>query len=341
MIQDAIQKLVHRDGLTQQEAYDAMSEIMDGRATAVQIAAFLVALRLKGESVEEIVGCARVMREKATRVKVNRVSLIDTCGTGGDAAGTFNVSTASAIVASGAGCSVAKHGNRAVSSRCGSADVLSALGVNIEMSPREAELCLEEIGITFLYAPLLHGAMKYAAPVRKELGMRTIFNILGPLTNPAGAQRQLLGVYGPEWTGPVASVLGVLGSEHALVVHGEGGMDEISHSGDTQVSEWRNGEVRTYKISPGTYGIERGSVHQILGGSAEENAGIIREVLDGKDGAPRDVVLLNSGAAIVVAGLAGSLQEGIEMASYSIDSGAAKRKLRDLVEASQVDRHVS
>lgn len=341
MINDILQRLTQGSSLTQQEAYDAMREIMEGRATAVQIAVFLVALRVKGESVDEIVGCAKVMREKVTRVTSSQPRVIDTCGTGGDAVGTFNISTAAAIVASGAGCVVAKHGNRAVSSRCGSADVLKALGVNIEMTPEEAEQCLEEVGITFLFAPLLHSAMKHAAPVRRELGIRTIFNILGPLTNPAGARRQVLGVYDPRWTEPVAKVLSELGSEHALVVHGAGGVDEISHCGDTQVSELRNNEVQTYRIDASTYGIRRGSVDEILGGNADENAEIIREVLGAGNGAARDVVLLNAGAAIFVSGLADSLREGIRMASESIDSGKAKRKLKELIEASHSDRQVS
>ncbi len=333
MIQQVIAKLADRENITRDEARAAMDEIMSGEATGAQIAAFLTAMRLKGETVDEITGCAEAMRKKATKVKTKHPVVIDTCGTGGDAVGTFNVSTAAALVACGAGAVVAKHGNRAVSSRCGSADVLKALRVKVEEVDVEiVERCLDEIGMAFLFAPSLHGAMKYAAPVRRELGIRTVFNILGPLANPAGASRQLIGVYEERLTPIIATVLKELGSEHALVVHGAGGFDEISTCGPTTVSEIFNGDVKTYWLDQSEFGFQRASVDELIGGDAAMNAKILLEVLEGKGGRRRDIVLLNSGAALTVSGLAKSIKEGIAMAEVSIDSGAARAKLEQLVE---------
>jgi len=331
MIKNAIAKLVQGQDLTFDESYFAMRQIMSGEADQAQIAGFLVGLRMKGETVHEIAGCAKAMIEKAVRIEFNGENLIDTCGTGGDSVGTFNISTVSAIVASAAGVKVAKHGNRAISSKCGSADVLRELGVNIELTPEQAKTCLEEIGITFIFAPLYHSAMKYAAPVRQSLGVRTVFNLLGPLTNPAGAKRQILGVFSENLTEKMASVLKELGSEHALVVHGAGGIDEISVSGHTKVSELKNGEVKTYEISPENFGLKRWDINLILGGDAKLNAEIIKRVLEGEKGPHRDVVLLNSGAGIYVSGLADSIDDGIKMAEEAIDSGKAKKKLEELI----------
>lgn len=333
MIQQVIAKLADRENITRDGARAAMDEIMSGEATSAQIAAFLTAMRLKGETVDEITGCAEAMRKKATKVKTKHPVVIDTCGTGGDAVGTFNVSTAAALVACGAGAVVAKHGNRAVSSRCGSADVLKALRVKVEeVDVEKVERCLDEIGMAFLFAPSLHGAMKYAAPVRRELGIRTVFNILGPLTNPAGASRQLIGVYEERLTPIIANVLKELGSEHALVVHGAGGFDEISTCGPTTVSEISNGEVKTYQLDQSEFGFQTASIDELIGGDAAMNARILLEVLEGKRGRRRDIVLLNSGAALTVSGLAKTLKEGITMAEVSIDSGAARAKLEQLVE---------
>ncbi len=331
MIKNAIAKLVQKQDLTFEESYFAMRQIMNGEADQAQIAGFLVGLRMKGETTHEIAGCAKAMIEKSLKIDFEDDNLIDTCGTGGDEVGTFNISTASAIVASAAGVKVAKHGNRAVSSKCGSADVLRELGVNIELTPEQAKICLEEIGFAFIFAPLYHTSIKYAAPVRQSLGIRTIFNILGPLTNPAGAKKQLLGVFSENLTEKIANVLKELGSKHALVVHGAGGIDEISISGHTKISELKNGAVKTYEIFPENFGLKRWDINLILGGDAKTNAQIIKQVLEGETGPQRDVVLLNSGAAIYVSGLAGSISEGIEMAKEAIDSGKAKRKLEELI----------
>jgi anthranilate phosphoribosyltransferase len=333
MIQQVIGKLADKKDLTREEARAAMGEIMSGEATSAQIAAFLTAMRLKGETVDEITGCAEAMREKATRVQTKHSVVIDTCGTGGDAVGTFNVSTAAALVACGAGAIVAKHGNRAVSSRCGSADVLRALGVKIENVPvQKVEKCLDEVGIAFLFAPSFHGAMKYAAPVRRELGIRTVFNILGPLTNPARASRQVIGVYDVKLTFPIANVLKALGSQKALVVHGAGGFDEISTCGPTEVSEICNGEVKSYTLDSSDLGFHKASVNDLSGGDATTNAKILLEVLEGKRGPHRDIVVLNSAAALFVSGLALTVEEGITLAESSIDGGTARSKLAQLVE---------
>lgn len=333
MIKDAIKQLAEQKNLTRGEAYSAMDEIMSGNATEAQIAAFLMGLRLKGETVDEIAGCAQVMREKAVRISTKRPDVIDTCGTGGDASGTFNISTTAAIIASAAGANVAKHGNRAVSSRCGSADVLRALGLNIDIPPEKVSEILDELGITFLFAPHLHGAMKYAVNVRRDMGVRTIFNILGPLTNPAGAKRQVVGVFDAALTDLLANVLKELGSQWALVIHGEGGFDEFSTLGWTRVSELREGKVTTKTIQVNDTGVRKAEFDTLLGGSVEENAQIIRDLLDGKDGAPREIALLNAGAALLVAGIASSVGDGVIIARDAIDSGKAKRQLKQWIEA--------
>ena len=338
MLKEALAKLSNKQNLTKDESYAAMNQIMSGESTDAQLAAFLMGLRLKGETVEEIAGCATVMREKAVRIHSKHPAIIDTCGTGGDASGTFNISTAAAIIASAAGAVVAKHGNRAVSSRCGSADVLKALGVNIDVTPEKAAQTLDEIGITFLFAPMMHGAMKFAANVRKELGVRTIFNILGPLTNPAGAQRQLLGVFSPALTVTLAGVLNDLGSHHALVVHGEGGFDELSTVGWTKVSELRNGTVNSFEIHVQEMGLKPATAESLRGGDIEQNVSILRDVLAGKQSAARDIALLNAGAALFVSGKADSIKAGVGLARESVDSGAAASKLKVWIEATNSER---
>ena len=330
MIREAIAKLIDGQDLTREESAGVMEEIMGGEATPAQIAAFLVALRIKGETVEEITGCAQVMRRMATRIRTGHPVGVDTCGTGGDGGGTFNVSTAAAFVVAGAGVCVAKHGNRSVSSRCGSADVLQALGVRIEAPPEKVEQCLDRVGIGFLFAPLLHGAMKHAIGPRREIGVRTIFNLLGPLTNPAGATRQVLGVYDGDLTETLARVLGELGAERALVVHGVDGLDEITTTGPTKVSELRDGEVNTYYIDPTQFGLPLSRREDLLGGTAEQNAQVLLEVLEGKPGPQRDIVLLNAAAGLVVGGRAETLAQGVELAAESIDSGRALEKLEGL-----------
>lgn len=332
MLQDAIHKLVERTDLSKQESYDCVMEIMSGNANEALIAAYLTALRMKGEIVPEIAGAAQAMRDKSTKVITKHANVIDTCGTGGDGLGTFNISTASAIVAASAGAIVAKHGNRAVSSKCGSADVLKALGVNIDIPKERVEKSLDVLGIGFLFAPLLHNAMKYAAPVRRELGLRTIFNVLGPLTNPAGAKRQLLGVYRRGLTEILANVLLDLGAERALVVHGYGGMDEITTMGETRMSEIQNGTVTTFTFHHNTVDIPAAEIAAVAGGTVEENAEIIRHLLNGKHGAPKDIVVLNAGAAIYVSGVSASIAEGVHKAIEAIESGSALRKLNDLIE---------
>ncbi len=332
-IQEAIKKVVASEDLSQDEARKVFDDIMSGKATDAQIAAFIVGLHMKGETIDEITGAAEVMREKATPVLPDRPDhIVDTCGTGGDCSNTFNISTAAAFVASGAGACVAKHGNRSVSSKCGSADVLEALGVTIGISPERMKGCLDEVGICFLFAPALHGAMKYAIGPRKEIGVRTIFNILGPLTNPARATNQLLGVFSPALTEPLASVLRNMGSSRAFVVHGLNGMDEVSISDETQVSELAEGAVRTYTIAPEDLGIERSNISAIAGGDARDNADIIKKVLSGKKGPGRDIVLINAAFAIVSAGLAADPSRGLALAGEAIDSGAAEEKLARLIE---------
>lgn len=334
IIQEALGKIIDGADLTETEMISVMNQIMEGGVEDSQLAAFLTALSEKGESVGEIVGAARVMRQKAKSMNVSAKNIVDTCGTGGDGGNTFNISTASAFVVAGAGITVAKHGNRAVSSRSGSADVLKCLGVNIDADKAVVEKCVEQVGMGFLFAPLMHGAMKHAAPVRKKLGFRTIFNLLGPLTNPANAHAQVIGVFSLKWVAPVARVLKDLGCRHAFVVHGEDGLDEISLMDKTHVAELSNGDIREYSISPEDFDLERCSPEQVKGGSPEENAEIIKAVLEGEAGPKMDIVLLNASAAICAGGLAGSIKEGLEIARQSISSGAAKNKLQELCKVS-------
>jgi len=331
-IREAIEKLVNRVNLSETETVEAMNQIMTGEATPLQVAAFLTALRMKGETVEEITGAARVMREKAHRVSIGSKTILDTCGTGGDQKGTFNISTTVAFVSAGAGVNVAKHGNRSVSSQSGSADVLGALGVKVDASKERVEHCIAKIGIGFLFAPLLHEAMKYAVQPRRDIGIRTIFNILGPLTNPAMATHQLIGIYNGELVAMIAHVLNNLGSVRAMVVHGLEGLDEISLCGPTKVAELRDGKVKEYTIEPEQFGLERCRLEELHGGSADESAAIVRGVLDGTPGPARDVVLLNSAAALYVGASATTIQDGFRLAAESIDSGKARQKLEQLVE---------
>ena len=331
-IRQAIDRLVNRIDLSEAEMIDVMNQIMTGEATPLQVAAILTALRMKGETVDEITGAARVMREKAHRVNVGTKTVLDTCGTGGDQKGTFNISTTSAFVLAGAGVNVAKHGNRSVSSLSGSADVLGALGVKVDAPKERVEQCIAKIGIGFLFAPLLHEAMKYAVQPRRDIGIRTIFNILGPLTNPAMATHQLIGIYSGALVGLVAHVLNNLGSARAMVVHGLEGLDEISLCGPTKVAELRGGEVKEYMVGPEQFGFTSCRLEELHGGNPDESAAIVRGVLESKKGPARDVVLLNSGAALYISGSAGTIQDGIRLAAESIDSGKARRKLAALVE---------
>ncbi|MGH7429286.1 MAG: anthranilate phosphoribosyltransferase [Candidatus Methylomirabilaceae bacterium] len=351
MILESLKKVVEREDLSAEEAFLTMDEIMSGKATDPQIAAFLTALRMKGETVPEITGFARAMREKVTPIKVrghvdasisgtDREALVDTCGTGGDASNTFNISTATAFVVAGAGIPVAKHGNRSVSSLCGSADVLEALGVSLELTPEQVGDCIDRVGIGFLYAPLLHKAMKYVMPARREIKIRTVFNILGPLTNPAGASAQVMGVYQESLTEPLARVLSELGTRRAFVVHGLDGLDEVSPAAETKISEVKNGHVQSYKVSPEDFGVTRARLSDLRGGNAAENAETIRRILGGETGPKRDVVLMNASLAIAAGGKAGDLKEGVTIAAQSINSGAAREKLTRLVAFSeQYRRH--
>jgi anthranilate phosphoribosyltransferase len=331
MIKEAIQKAVDGHDLTEAEATAAMTQIMEGEATPAQIAALVTALRIKGESVEEITGFARVMRLKATLIPHDQPVLADTCGTGGDNSNTFNISTTAAFVAAGAGVRIAKHGNRALTSRSGSADVLHALGVNIDASPERVGICIDKAGLGFLFAASLHSAMKQAGGVRKEIGIRTVFNILGPLTNPAGAKHQVVGVFDADYAEKLALVLGNLGSKHALVVHGEDGLDEITLTGETRVAEWKDGKVRAWHINPEEYGFTLCEPKALLGGDAAHNAEITRAVLKGAAGPQRDIVVLNAAAALVAADKVATLREGVAAAATSLDSGAALKVLDDLV----------
>ncbi|MFA5375073.1 MAG: anthranilate phosphoribosyltransferase [Dehalococcoidia bacterium] len=334
MIKEAIDIVVKGKSLNMEQAAQVMNEIMEGEATPAQFGAFVTALRLKGETVHEIAGMARVMREKSVPVKV-KGPLVDTCGTGGDGTKTFNISTTAAFVVAGAGVKVAKHGNRGMSSGCGSADVLDALGVKYDIDAAGVERCMEEIGIGFMFAPRFHPAMKFAVNPRREIGIRTVFNILGPMTNPARAQSQLLGVFDDKLALIMAEVLGLLGCGHALVVHGEDGMDEITLGGKTTVCELKNGEVSRYHIDPEDFGFKRTSIDKLRGGSPKENGDILRCVLHGEKGAYRDITLLNAAAALVAADLAKDLKEGVKLAAQSIDSYAAMKKLDGLRELTQ------
>jgi len=331
MIKEIIRKLTERRDLSAEEAAQAMDEVMSGEATPAQVAAFIVALRMKGETSEEITGCARVMREKAQHIDAGPTVAVDTCGTGGDARNTFNISTASALVAAGAGVTVAKHGNRAMTSQSGSADVLKALGVNIEAPAAVVERCIAEARIGFLFAPLMHQAMKHAIGPRREIGVRTVFNVLGPLTNPAGARRQLIGVYDASLPPLIAAVLRNLGSERCLVVHGDDGLDEITTTGRTLVAELDGGAITNYYLTPEEVGLPRAKLADLTVRTVEEAAEAVRSVLAGEEGPRRDIVLLNGGAAILVAGLAKNLKEGLARAAESIDSGAARKALEALV----------
>ena len=345
IITEAVRALIERRDLTRIEAAAAMDAIMSGAATNAQIAAFLTGLRMKGETVEELIGFAQVMRQKAVRVRVHgeevaltgtdREMLIDTCGTGGDAAGTFNVSTATAFVVAGAGLKVAKHGNRSVSSLCGSADVVETLGISLELTPAKVARCIDEVGIGFLYAPLLHTAMKHVMAARREMGIRTVFNMLGPLTNPASANAQVIGVYSAALTEPLARVLAELGTIRAFVVHGADGLDEISNTGESRLSEVREGVVRTFTLRPEDFGLSRATIADLRGGDREQNAQIIQALLDGELGPRRDIVLMNASAALVAGNRARDLKEGAELAARSIDGGAARAKLTALVTLSR------
>ncbi len=338
MIKTAIKKVVEGNDLSREEAQEVMDLIMEGEATDAQIASLLTALRLKGETIDEITGFARCMRSKAVCVKPKAEFVVDTCGTGGDGSDTFNVSTATAFVVAGAGIKVAKHGNRSVSSHCGSADVLEALGVRLDLESDMVANCIDQVGIGFLFAPQLHTAMKHVMPARKETGIRTVFNILGPLTNPAGAGAQVVGVYSEELTSVIAEVLGNLGIRHALVVHGADGLDEVSNTGMSVISEVTQRELKTYNISPGDFGMRKAHLYEIKGGSVEENARILKDILKGKDGAKRDIVLLNAAAALIAADEVSGWSEGIEKASRSIDNGSAMRRLDDLIGYTKASR---
>ena len=338
MIAQAIKRVVDGKHLGRDEMYEVFSAVMDGQATDVQKSALLVALRMKGETPDELTGAAMAMRERVTPLDLDadnmRDGLVDTCGTGGDGRGTFNISTIAALVAAGAGANVAKHGNRAVSSSCGSADLLSALGVYIDLDAPRMSQVLRRVGIAFLFAPKLHPAMSAVAAVRRELGVRTIFNVLGPLTNPAFARRQVLGVYSDRLTEVVAQVLSALGAEHALVVHSRDGLDEISVSAATHVCEVRNGEVRSYDVTPEEIGVSRHALERLAGGDIQQNASIARAILGGENGARRDIVLANAGAACYVAGLAPTMRDGVELARESLRSGRASEKLQQLIAVS-------
>ena len=329
-----IEKLQRRQDLTTEEAGAAMEEIMEGRAQPAQIAGLLIGLSMKGERPAEIVGLARTMRSRAARLSRDHGPVFDTCGTGGDRAHTFNVSTIAALVLAACGVRVAKHGNRSVSSKCGSADLFEALGVQISADPVVVERCLDEAGIAFFFAPTFHPSMRHAGPTRRDLGVRTAFNLLGPLTNPAGASRQLVGVPRPELTELVARSLALLGSERAWVVHGADGLDEISTTGYTKVSEWRGGAVNTFYVHPADFGISKASPSQLRGGDAPANADIARAILAGEKGAPRDIVLLNAAASLLIAEQAPTIAEGVRQAAAALDSGRAAGVLATLVRVS-------
>ncbi|WP_024327588.1 anthranilate phosphoribosyltransferase [Thioalkalivibrio sp. AKL19] len=329
-VQQAIAALIERRDLDEATMTAVMQAVMTGEATDAQIGGFLVALRMKGETIEEIRAAAGVMRSLATRVDVPRTGLVDTCGTGGDASGTFNISTASALVAAAGGVRVAKHGNRSVSSKSGSADVLEHLGIRLDLTPEAVGACIDEVGVGFLFAPAHHGAMKHAIGPRKELGVRTLFNVLGPLTNPAGAPNQVLGVFSQDWVHPLAEALKGLGSEHVLVVHAEDGLDEISIGSPTRVAELKDGAIREYTIRPEDFGLTTTALDAVRVDSVEASAAMLRHVLDGQAGAARDIVLLNAGAAIYAGGGADTLAAGIEAAARAIDTGAARERLERL-----------
>ena len=335
MIKEAIRKVAEGIDLSRSEVREVFGQMMDGEVTDAQKSALLIGLRMKGETVEEITGAAMAMRERVVRIATSRSGVIDTCGTGGDGRGTFNVSTIAAIVAAGAGASVAKHGNRAVSSSCGSADVLSALGVNVDLEPAQTAEILDSTGLAFLFAPKFHPAMKAVAGVRRELGLRTIFNVLGPLTNPAFARRQVLGVFAPQLTSRIAGVLQELGVDHAVVVHSDDGLDEISVFARSHVAEVRDGVVTQYEIDPAELGVEAGEPPELTGGDPATNARICREILEGRRGAAREMVVVNTGAALYVSGLVPTIRDGTALARESIDTGRAGAKLQELISATR------
>jgi anthranilate phosphoribosyltransferase len=330
-LQEAIRSVTEGSDLTADQMTSVMRAIMTGEATPAQIGGFLIGLRMKGEVVDEIAAAASVMRELATRVEVDQRHLVDTCGTGGDASGTFNISTASAFVVAAAGARVAKHGNRSVSSRSGSADVLEAAGVRLDLSPQQVARCIDEVGVGFLFAPMHHSAMKYAIGPRREMGVRTVFNLLGPLTNPAGAPNQVVGVFSDRWLEPVAQVLKRLGSRHVLVVHAEDGLDEISIAAPTHVAELKQDSIRLYTVSPQEFGLQRSGLETLKVDSAEQSLEVIREVLGGRQGPARDIVCLNAAAALYVAGLSDDLGAGVALAEQQLDNGGARQVLDDLV----------
>jgi anthranilate phosphoribosyltransferase len=342
MILEALHSIAnHRESLSREQARAVMADVLSGKCSDAQIAALVVALHMKGETVEEIVGFAEAIRQAATPIGpvdhpvyvsgTGRDALVDTCGTGGDASDSFNISTAAALVVAGAGLRVAKHGNRSATSRCGSADVIEALGVNINLTPSRLSDCLDQVGIAFLFAQAMHTAMRYVQPARRELRLRTVFNLLGPLTNPAHATAQVVGVYSADLVEKLAEALSMLGLHRALVVHGNDGLDEITITGPTRIAEVREGSVRTYEVTPEEFGMRRGTLKDILGGDASENARIIREILAGKASRCRDIVVLNAAAALVAGGKADHLRDAVPIAAQSIDSGAAAKKLEALV----------
>ena len=334
-IQEAIKKVISREDLTEDEMHSVMNDIMTGNATDAQIGGFLVGLSMKGETIDEIVAAAKVMRSLATGVKISKPKhLVDTCGTGGDSSGLFNVSTASAFVVASAGGQVAKHGNRSISSKSGSADVLETAGVNLDMSPETISSCVEKIGVGFMFAPAHHSAMKYAIGPRRELAVRTIFNVLGPLTNPAGAPSQVMGVYHKDLVEPIAFALKNLGSSHVMVVHSNDGLDEISIADSTFVAELKNGTVETYSISPSDFDMQQINLDSICVDDADASLKLIQEALDGQEGPAKDIIALNAGAAIYVSGLTNSLKDGVKKAQEILNSGAAHQKLDDLVRMS-------
>lgn len=330
MIKQAINKIINQSNLTESEIYDSIKSIMQGNVSDAQIGSFLTALRMKGETIEEITGAAKAMRSMSIKIKSPK-GTIDTCGTGGDETGTFNISTASAFLLASVGIPVAKHGNRSISSKSGSADVLEALGVKIDLNPEQVEKCLFETNFAFLFAPLFHPAMKYVAQTRREIGIRTIFNILGPITNPADTKIQLIGIFKPDLTEIIAQVLSHLGSSRALVVHGLDGLDEISISNKTLVAELKDGNVNTYYIEPEDVGLSKSPLESVIGGDKELNADIIMSVFEGAKGPPRDIVVLNAGAAIYISGNSESIKDGVKIAQEAIDSKKTLNKLKEIV----------
>jgi anthranilate phosphoribosyltransferase len=332
----AIKSVMQRQDLSSEDMSDVMQQIMTGQATPSQIGGFLVGLQMKGETITEIAAAAKVMRSLATPVEISGDHVVDTCGTGGDGASTFNVSTASAFVVAAAGAKVAKHGNRSITSSSGSADVLEAAGINLDISPAQVKQCIDSFGVGFMFAQKHHGAMKYASGPRNEMGVRTIFNLLGPLTNPAQAKRQVLGVYDRQWVEPMAHVLKALGSEHVLVVHAEDGLDEISIGSKSYVAELKNGEISCYTVCPEDFGLQRHDINVLAVSNAQQSLSIINDIFAGKTGPARDIVVLNAGAAIYAADVTATLAEGVQLAQTQIDNGAAQQKLAKLIASSNL-----